>query len=194
MRFLETTIGGVQLIELDRHEDARGFFARLWCRDEADERGLTGAVTQVNVTWNPTRGTLRGLHWQEPPHDEAKVVFCPRGAIFDVALDLRPGSPSYGHWAGVTLRAEEFRLLYVPEGCAHGYQTLQEDTVVLYQTTKPYAPDSERGVRWNDPAFDIRWPLNTNLTISGKDQAWPDHEFVSPMTRARTACAPGGRA
>jgi dTDP-4-dehydrorhamnose 3,5-epimerase len=194
MRFFDTTVDGAQLIELDRSEDARGFFARLWCRKEVGLQGLTASVAQVNVTWNPAKGTLRGLHWQEPPHEEAKVVFCARGAIFDVALDLRPASPTYGQWAGVTLRAEEFRVFYVPEGCAHGYQTLHEDTVVVYQTTEPYAPDCERGVRWNDPAFDIHWPLSTNLTISAKDQAWPDHQFVSKTTPARVTCAPGERA
>ena len=193
MRFSETTVDGAQLIELDRHEDARGFFARLWCRNEVGLQGLTTSVAQVNVTWNPAKGTLRGLHWQEPPHEEAKVVFCARGAIFDVAVDVRPASPTYGQWAGVTLRAEEFRLFYIPEGCAHGYQTLHEDTVVVYQTTEPYAPESERGVRWNDPAFDISWPPHADLTISSKDLAWPDYQFVSPK-RGGATCAPGARA
>jgi dTDP-4-dehydrorhamnose 3,5-epimerase len=194
MRFLATAIDGAQLIELDRQEDARGFFARIWCRDEVGAQGLTARIAQVNVTWNAAKGTLRGLHWQEPPHQEAKVVFCARGAIFDVALDLRPASPTYGHWTGVTLRAEDFRLFYIPQGCAHGYQTLHEATVVLYQTSEPYAPESERGVRWNDPAFDIRWPLDRDLTISAKDLAWPDYEVVSPLagrdaTSASGACA-----
>jgi dTDP-4-dehydrorhamnose 3,5-epimerase len=192
MRFLGTTVDGAQLIELDRHPDARGFFARVWCRNEVGAQGLTASVAQVNVTWNAAKGTVRGLHWQEPPYEEAKVVFCARGAIFDVALDLRPASPTYQQWAGITLRAEDFRVFYIPEGCAHGYQTLQEDTVVLYQTTEPYAPDHERGVRWNDPAFEIGWPLTTDLTISAKDQAWPDYRMVPPM-HLRAAGAPGER-
>ena len=193
MRFSDTTVDGACLIDLDRLEDARGFFARLWCRDEVGRQGLTATVAQMNVTWNPAKGTLRGLHWQEPPHQEAKVVFCARGAIFDVALDLRPSSRTYGQWSGVTLQADEFRMFYIPEGCAHGYQTLLEDTVVVYQTTEPYAPHSERGVRWNDPAFDINWPPHTDLTISAKDLAWPDYEFASPATRKGAPCVPGAR-
>jgi dTDP-4-dehydrorhamnose 3,5-epimerase len=192
MRVIATQIDGVRLIELDRRVDDRGFFARLWCREEAGLLGLAAQVAQANVTWNPAKGTLRGLHWQEPPHDEAKVVFCARGAIFDVALDLRPFSPTYRQWTGITLRAEDFRMFYIPEGCAHGYQTLHEDTVVLYQTSEPYAPDHERGVRWNDPSFDIAWPLTTNLTISSKDQAWPDFQVVVPM-QARATGAAGER-
>jgi dTDP-4-dehydrorhamnose 3,5-epimerase len=194
MRFSETTVDGARLIDLDRHEDARGFFARLWCRSEVGLQGLTASVAQVNVTWNPAKGTLRGLHWQEPPHEEAKVVFCARGAIFDVALDLRPESRTYGQWAGITLGADEFRLFYIPEGCAHGYQTLQEDTVVVYQTTEPYAPESERGVRWDDPAFEINWPAHPELTISAKDLTWPDYQFVSSAARGGATCAPGARA
>ena len=195
MRFSGTSVDGARLIELDRHEDARGFFARLWCRNEVGVQGLTASVAQVNVTWNPAKGTLRGLHWQESPHEEAKVVFCARGAIFDVAVDLRPSSPTYGQWVGVTLGAEEFRLFYIPEGCAHGYQTLREETVVVYQTTEPYAPDHERGVRWNDPAFNIDWPPFADLTISAKDLAWPDYQLVTPpATRESATCALGEHA
>jgi dTDP-4-dehydrorhamnose 3,5-epimerase len=173
--FRETALRGAWIVELEPREDERGFFARSWSEDEFAEHGLTTRIAQCNVSWNARRATLRGLHFQAAPHAEVKLVRCIRGAIYDVIVDLRPSSPSYTRWAGVELTAENRRTLYVPEGFAHGFQTLVDDTELFYQVSEPYAPSAESGVRWDDPAFAIEWPLPHPI-LSHKDRAWPDFD------------------
>ncbi|MGI9301333.1 MAG: dTDP-4-dehydrorhamnose 3,5-epimerase [Gammaproteobacteria bacterium] len=175
MKFTPTRVDGAYLIGLERIEDERGFFARAWCAKEFAAHGLNTRIAQANVSGNKRKGILRGLHYQTTPHEEAKLMRCTRGAIFDVCLDLRPGSRTYRQWEGVELSAETGRMLYIPEGCAHGYQILMDDTEVFYQASQFYAPDAERGVRWDDPAFGIEWPLRQGLIITDKDQSWPDY-------------------
>jgi len=173
MRFRETDVAGVFLIEPERIHDQRGFFARTWCRDEFEAHGLRGNLVQCSVSSNRRKGTLRGLHYQAPPHEEAKLVRCTMGAIHDVALDLRPRSPSFGAHVGVTLSAANRHLLYVPEGVAHGFLTLEDDTEVAYQMSAFHAPDAARGVRFDDPAFAIPWPDEV-LVIADRDRTYPD--------------------
>jgi dTDP-4-dehydrorhamnose 3,5-epimerase len=176
--FEETPIAGAFVIELERRGDERGFFARVFCRREFEEHGLNPNVVQCNLSLSAKPGTLRGMHFQRPPHEEAKLVRCTRGALWDVVLDLRPDSPTYLAWYGVELNAENRRLLYIPEGCAHGFQTLVPDTEAFYQVSAAYAPEHEGGVRWNDPAFGLEWPEAAERTISEKDQGWPDYRPV----------------
>jgi len=179
VRFVATPIAGVHVVELERHEDDRGFFARAWDGVELAAAGLNGALSQCSVSRNVAEATLRGMHFQRPPHEEAKLVRCTRGAIFDVAVDLRPGSPTHGRWFGAELDAESGRALYIPEGCAHGFQTLVPDTDVFYAISAPYAPDAAAGVRWDDPAFGIEWPEADLRVINERDRAWPDYGPVS---------------
>lgn len=174
MIFKETGLKGAYLIEIEALEDERGFFARTFCRREFRKRGLNSAIAQCSISYNACRGTLRGMHYQEAPHAEAKLVQCMRGAIYDVIIDLRPESPTCCGWYAVELSAENGRLLYLPEGFAHGFQTLTNDTAVYYQISEFYAPQSARGVRWNDPAFGINWPLPDPI-ISEKDRKLPDY-------------------
>lgn len=176
MIFRETEVAGAFVVELDPRADERGFFARAFCREEFTDHGLNPVVEQCNVSFSTAAGTLRGMHFQLPPHAEAKLVRCTRGALWDVALDLRPDSPTYLRWTGVELTAENRRMLYVPEGCAHGFQTLQPETEAFYQVSAAYAPDAERGYRWDDPAFGIDWPAAAHRTLSPKDESWPDYE------------------
>ena len=172
MIFNPTSIAGVVVVELVPHTDARGFFARSFCAREFEAAGLAPRLAQANVAFSHRAGTLRGLHYQLPPAAEAKLVRCTRGRIFDVAVDLRRGSPSYLAHVGVVLDADERRALYVPEGCAHGYLTLSDHTEVSYQVSAFYAPESEAGLRWNDPCLAIEWPAAVHA-ISDKDAAWP---------------------
>ncbi len=172
MKFQKTPISGVLLVESERRVDTRGHFARLWCREEFEAQGLDATVAQINVGFSHRAGTLRGMHYQAVPHAECKTVRCTRGALFDVALDLRPESPTFKRWFGVELHAEGNQMLWIPEGCAHGYQTLADDTEMTYLTSAPYAPRSARGVRYDDPAFGIEWPLEVE-TISDADRDWP---------------------
>lgn len=172
MVFTETAIKGVYLIGLERKEDHRGFFARSWCHQEFEAHGLNPSLVQVNVGFSLKKGTLRGMHFQQQPHQEAKLVRCTMGQVFDVAVDLRLDSPTYRQWVGAELTAENRTMLYVPEGCAHGYQTLQDDTEVVYQTSQPFAAKYATGVRFDDPAFGIVWPLGVAV-ISDMDKAWP---------------------
>lgn len=174
MDFSPTPLKDAFVVEIEPHGDSRGFFARAWCRQEFEEQGLSTHVEQCNLSFNETKGTLRGMHFQRPPHSEVKLIRCTRGAIWDVIVDLRPNSETYKRWFGVELTGENRRMLYVPEGFAHGYQTLVDATETLYQVSAAYAPDSEGGVRWDDPAFGIEWPDETARTISEKDAAWPD--------------------
>jgi dTDP-4-dehydrorhamnose 3,5-epimerase len=173
MIFEETHIGDVWVIKPERLEDERGFFARTWDRDEFAGRGLNPRAVQCSISFNRSRGTLRGLHYQAMPHEEGKLVRCTAGAVFDVALDLRPESPTLRAWVGVELSADNRFALYVPEGCAHGFLTLEDSSEVCYQMTEFYDPDAGRGVRWDDPAFGIEWPAEVSV-ISERDRTYPD--------------------
>ena len=177
MIFRETHIRGAFVIEVEKRADARGFFGRAFCRKEFEAQGIRLEVLQANVGFNRSRGTLRGLHYQVPPFEEGKLVRCTAGALYDVIVDLRPESPTFKGWLGVELTAENRTMLYIPEGCAHGYLTLGDCTEIYYMVTQFYTPHAERGVRWNDPAFGIEWPISEDLVISEKDRSWPDwHE------------------
>ena len=160
MIFQETSIIGAYIIDIKRIEDERGFFGRAFCQKEMKEYGLNEAVVQTNLSSNKKRGTLRGLHYQQAPHEESKLVRCTRGSLFDVLVDLRKDSPTYCHWFGIELTADSFKMLYVPEGCAHGFITLEDNTDIMYQVSQFYAPGAEKGLRWNDPAFNIVWPID----------------------------------
>jgi dTDP-4-dehydrorhamnose 3,5-epimerase len=173
MTFLETQIPGAFEIRLEPIEDERGFFARAWCRREFEAHGLDAGLQQSNISFNTRKGTLRGMHFQADPFAETKLVRCTNGAIYDVVLDLRPESPKFKQWIAVTLTAEIRNMLYVPKGCAHGFLTLQDETEVFYQMSEVYHAESARGVRWNDPAFDIAWPEKVEV-ISNRDRDYPD--------------------
>ena len=173
MRLSETRLEGLYLVELDLIEDARGAFARSFCRDEFEAAGIEFSVVQANISFNRFAGTLRGMHLQKEPHAEAKIVRCTRGALFDVAIDLRPGSDTFCEWYGTELNAENRRALFIPEGFAHGFQTLTDDTEAHYLMSEPYAPEAATGVRFDDPAFGIEWPMDV-ASISDKDRSWPN--------------------
>ena len=174
MKFTETELKGGYIIDIQKIEDDRGFFARGWCKNEFEEHGISSNLAQVNISYNKFKGTLRGLHYQASPYEEAKLVRCTKGEIFDVMVDLREGSPTYGKWMGAELTADNHRMLLVPEGFAHGFQTLQDDTEVFYQVSEFYTPNAEQGARYDDPAFGITWPLEVSV-ISDKDANWPAH-------------------
>lgn len=174
MKFLETALKGVWLIEFEPVFDERGFFARTWCREEFLQHGLNPNLAQCSLSFNKHRGTLRGMHYQCEPHQEAKLVRCCSGAIYDVVLDLRPASPTREKWFAAELTPANHKMLYVPEGCAHGFQSLQDESTVFYQISAAYHPESARGVRWNDPAFAIQWPVS-NPTMSERDRSFPDY-------------------
>jgi dTDP-4-dehydrorhamnose 3,5-epimerase len=172
VRFIDTDVIGAKLVYPTPHEDNRGRFMRAWCAREFAEHGLNFSPVQANIGFSIQKGTVRGMHYQEAPALEAKLVRCTRGAMFDVVLDLRENSASYGKWYGTELSAENGRMLYVPEHCAHGYQTLEDRTEMYYMTSAFYAPEAVRGARFDDPAFAIRWPL-APASISEQDRAWP---------------------
>ena len=174
MRFSPTKLAGVLVVEPERHEDERGFFARLFCREEFAAEGLDTHVEQTSLSYNRRRGTVRGMHYQIAPHQETKVVACVEGCIFDVAIDVRPGSSTCGQWLGLELSAHNRRMLYLPHGIAHGFQTLADDSTVLYQISSPFRPEAARGIRWDDDRVGVAWPLTTDITISERDRAWPD--------------------
>jgi dTDP-4-dehydrorhamnose 3,5-epimerase len=174
VRFSELELVGAYLIELDRIEDERGFFARTFCRREFAEHGLATEIVQANTAFNCRKGTLRGMHFQAAPHQEAKLIRCTRGAIYDVIVDLRHDSPAFMRWVSVELAAENGAMLYVPEGFAHGYQTLEDATETSYLMSQFYEPSAGRGVRWDDPAFGIQWPEVAERTINERDRSWPD--------------------
>lgn len=174
MKFLPTKLAGVWILEMERHEDGRGFFARSWCRREFEEHGLDARLVQCNISYNHKKGTLRGMHYQAAPHAEAKLVRCTRGAIYDVTVDLRPASPTHRQWFAAELSAENGRALYIPEGFAHGFQTLTDGAEVFYQMSEFYNADAARGVRWDDPAFRIAWPADKRI-IAARDAAHPDY-------------------
>lgn len=172
MRFLETPLPGAFVIELERHSDGRGYFTRTWCRKEFETHGLAGDFPQANLSLSEEAGTIRGMHYQEPPYTEAKLVRCLRGALHDVIIDLRPESTTFGRHYGVDLSEEDYRALYVPAGFAHGFQTHVDRTEAHYMVSEFYTPAAERGVRFDDPAFGIRWPHAVSR-ISEKDKNWP---------------------
>lgn len=169
MIFEPTVLPGAFVVQLERLEDERGSFARSWCREEFLAQGLNAELAQCNVSYNRRRGTLRGMHFQVAPYAEAKLVRCTRGAVYDVIVDLRPESPTFTRWIATELTPDNDRMLYVPEGFAHGFQTLRDDTEIFYQMSAPYSPDCARGVRWDDPRFSIEWPVG-KIIISNKDQ------------------------
>jgi len=171
--FTETKLKGAFVLEIEKREDNRGFFARTFCQNEFRAHGLNPLVVQCNIAYNKKKGTLRGMHFQNAPHAENKLVRCTRGAIHDVIIDLRPHSPTYKQWVSAELTEDNHKLLYVPEGFGHGYQTLTETAEVIYQVSQFYAPESASGVRHNDPAFNITWPLAV-AAISDLDKNWPD--------------------
>jgi dTDP-4-dehydrorhamnose 3,5-epimerase len=174
MIFHETRIKGAFRIEAEKRRDDRGFFARAFCHREFETQGIDFKPVQSNIGASRLRGTLRGLHYQVRPYEEKKLVRCTAGAIFDVIVDLRAGSPSCMKWFGVELTAQNHVMLYVPEGCAHGYMTLTDQAEVFYLVSEFYSPGAERGIRWNDPTFSIDWPVVEELVISEKDQNWSD--------------------
>jgi dTDP-4-dehydrorhamnose 3,5-epimerase len=171
MKFIATKLKGAYIIEPERLEDDRGFFARSFCRKEFEKVGLNFHIVQCNLSYNKKRGTLRGMHFQAAPHEEAKLVSCTKGAIYDVIIDLKPGSPTYCKWFAVELSADNYKMLYMPAGFAHGFQALEDNTIVFYQMSEFYHPDYMRGVKWDDPVFNIRWPLSPT-NISKKDQSY----------------------
>jgi dTDP-4-dehydrorhamnose 3,5-epimerase len=174
VKLTPTRVAGAFVIDLERREDDRGFFARAWCRRDGAEHGLKMDFVQSNVGFSRSGHTLRGMHYQLAPHAEVKLVRCTRGAVLDVVVDLRPTSSTHRAWFGVELTADNRRSLYLPEGTAHGYLTLTDDSEVVYETTAAYAADAARGVRYNDPAFAIEWPA-APAVISERDRTWPNY-------------------
>ena len=176
MKFHPTGVAGAFEIEIEPKNDERGFFARSWCQKEFADHGLNPRLVQCNISFNIRKGTLRGLHYQFAPSAEAKLVRCTQGELYDVALDLRPKSPTFKRWTGALLNPANRRMLYVPEGCAHGFITLEDSTEIFYQMSEFPDPDSARGVRWNDPSFQIVWPADVQV-ISERDRTYPDYKL-----------------
>lgn len=172
MKFIETRLKGAFIIEPERLEDERGFFARTFCQKEFEAHRLNPRMVQCNISYNKHKGTLRGMHYQAAPMAEAKLVRCTRGTIYDVIIDLCPESPTYCQWLAEELNADNSKMIYIPEGFAHGFQTLEDDTEVFYQMSEFYSPEHARGLRWDDSIFGIEWPLNT-MIISEKDNNYP---------------------
>lgn len=172
-------LDGSYLLEPTRIGDERGFFARIWDDAWGAELGVDIRNMQTNVSYNRERGTIRGLHWQVTPYGESKLLRCTRGSVYDVAVDLRPASPTYGQWQGHVIDAESRSLVFVPAGCAHGYQALTNDAEVSYQVSHPYVPGAERGLRWDDPSLAIVWPVSDSVIVSAKDRAWPDVQLAA---------------
>lgn len=187
MIFTESNIPGAYIISLEPKRDERGFFARAWCEEELRQRGLCTRVVQCNIGFSTQKGTLRGIHWQQQPHEEVKIVRCTRGGLFDVIVDVRPHSPTYGQHHAIELWADEHILLYIPAGVGHGYQTLADDSEMFYQTSHSYHADSCDGLRYNDPALGIAWPLEVSV-IGDRDLTWADFgSRPMPNTSPKTA-------
>ena len=176
MKFIRAELDGLWIIELQKHADERGHFARTWCDKAFQENGLNPRLVQCSTSFNLKRGTLRGMHLQAAPHEEAKLIRCTRGAVYDVALDLRPTSRTFKRWMAVELHAAGNRMLYIPEGFAHGFQTLEDESEVFYQMSEYFHPESARGYRWNDPAFGIKWPQADQRIISARDASYPNFD------------------
>jgi len=177
MIFRETKLRGSFILELEKFEDDRGFFAHSWSEMEFAERGLDSHLVECSISFNRKRGTLRGMHYQAPPHGQAKIVRCTMGSIYDVIVDLRTGSSTFKQWVGTELTASNRLMLYVPIGFAHGFQTEEADSEVFYQMSSPYVPESGRGVRWNDPAFGIEWPQPGSVTMNERDRSYAGFDF-----------------
>jgi dTDP-4-dehydrorhamnose 3,5-epimerase len=175
--FTEMKLGGAFIVELEKHKDERGFFARSWCQKEFKERGLNPRLVQCNISYNYKAGTLRGMHYQAKPFEEAKLVRCTKGSVYDVIVDLCQDSPTFKQYFGIVLTADDRKMLYVPEGFAHGFLTLEDDSEVFYQMSEFYVPDHARGFRWNDPAFGIDWPSGVQV-ISDRDRSYADFNFL----------------
>jgi dTDP-4-dehydrorhamnose 3,5-epimerase len=173
LKFVKTPLPGLVILEQERHEDARGYFARTWCKDELAAQGLENALAQSSVSFNAKRGTLRGMHYQAPPFAEVKIVRCNRGAIFDVGVDLRPDSPTFRRWFGVQLTPENGRALYLARGFGHGFLTVADATEVHYEISAPFKPECARGFRWNDPFVGIAWPGAPEV-IADRDRDYPN--------------------
>jgi dTDP-4-dehydrorhamnose 3,5-epimerase len=186
MKFISLPLGGAYLIELDKIVDERGFFARTWCAQEFKQQGLNPNLAQCSLSFNSRRGALRGMHYQAEPYPEAKLVRCSAGSIYDVIIDLRPESSTHCKWFGAELSAANRKMLYVPEGFAHGFVALADDTEVFYQISETYHREYARGVRWNDPLFGIEWPI-TNPILSKRDASYPDHQPSSEKPSGRRA-------
>ncbi len=172
MLFKKTSLKDSYIIELELMEDERGFFARSFCQQEFEKNGLNPCIAQCNISYNKKKGTLRGMHYQEPPHKEAKLVSCMRGSFYDVIIDLRADSPTYRNWMAVELSATDYKILYVPEGFAHGFQTLEDETIIFYQLSEFYHPESSRGIGWDDTSFNIDWPISEPI-LSERDLSYP---------------------
>lgn len=177
MIFTPTPIIDAYLIDIEKHGDDRGFFGRAFCENEFREQGIAFTVAQSNIGYSRTKGTLRGMHYQVAPYEEAKLVRCIRGAVFDVIIDLRKESSSYGQWYGTELTAGSHRLFHIPKGTAHGYLSLEDDSEIMYLVSEFYTPGAENGIRWDDPAFNIQWPITDNLILSEKDQVWENYSL-----------------
>jgi len=175
MIFVETPLSGAYVIEIEKHEDERGFFARSWCEREFADKGLDPHLVQCNVSFNKRKGTLRGLHYQIVPHGEVKLVRCTKGSLYDVIVDLRKESPTFLKWFAAELTAGNHKMLYIPRLFAHGFQTLEDDTEIFYQMSEFYEPTASRGIRWNDPRLGINWP-DVGRVMSQKDQVYPNIE------------------
>jgi dTDP-4-dehydrorhamnose 3,5-epimerase len=178
MLFTETRLKGAFIIQLEKRGDERGFFARTFCQKEFSDYGLNTRISQANLAYSRFKGTLRGMHYQAKPHAEAKLVRCTKGAVFDVAVDLRPDSATYCQWFGVELTSDNYKMFYIPEDFAHGYMTIEDHCELTYMVSAFYAPDAERGARWDDPSFKIKWPLSPEV-ISDKDKKWADFNAAS---------------
>lgn len=177
MIFTETELKGSYIVDLEMREDERGFFARSWCQNEFEAHGLSTRLVQCNISFNNQQGTLRGMHYQIDPYQEAKLVRCTSGAMYDVIIDLRPASETFKRWFAVELTEQNRRAIYIPEGFAHGFQTLVDKTEVFYQMSEFFHPESARGLRWNDPSFGIEWPMDV-LHISEKDSKYPEWKTI----------------
>jgi dTDP-4-dehydrorhamnose 3,5-epimerase len=186
--FEPTKLQDAYVLDLERREDERGFFARAWCQREFEARGLVADLVQANIGYSAYRGTVRGLHYQIAPFEEAKIVRCVHGTVWDLIIDLRPDSVTFCQWFGIELSAVNRRQLYIPKGFAHGYQTLTDYCEIFYLVSEFYSPTSERGIRWNDPRFAITWPIGHGVHVSAKDRAWPDFH---PDSALLTADNPG---
>lgn len=176
MIFKETKLKGSFILEIQKVEDERGFFGRAWCAKEMENHGLNVNIRQTNVSYNKLKGTLRGMHYQKSPFKECKVVRCTKGAIFDVIIDLRPDSPTYCEWFGIELTSENHKMIYIPEDFAHGFITMEDNTEITYMVSEFYAPGYEAALRWDDPKFNIKWPIPPHV-ISSKDKAIPNFEI-----------------
>lgn len=177
MKFIETKLKGVFVIELEKFEDDRGFFARTFCKKEFEEHGLDLSLAQISIAFNKKKGTIRGMHYMLPPNEEIKLVRCSRGSVYDVVLDLRRDSKTFKEWINMEIGDKNNKMIYLPKGCAHGYQSLTDNTEVIYHMSEIFNAKSYSGVRYNDPAFKIKWPIADNVIISEKDKSHPDFKF-----------------